>query len=207
MFYVHYNNKNKANGCRCSRNSYFPGIFCCLVDVGSHSGCSQVPVYILTYSSCVFPLLLVQHFMVRALTFKWKQPEQILRHSQAFQKGEIYFYCSINAARGSFTAAKLGLMIWDNSMYVLIRDDNGGIERGHRVCNLLSGFTCNKKRKCSLFGNLCGDGGPVRVQETRLGLHRVLVNISVFHRRVGDQWPTLDYCVQIDAGAVKLECQ
>lgn len=47
----------------------------------------------------------------------------------------------------------------------------------------------------------------VRAQERRLGLHRVLVNISVFHRRVGDQCPTLDYCVQIDAGAVKLECR
>lgn len=107
------------------------------MDVGSHSRCSRVPVYILTYSSYAFPLLLVQHFMVRALTFKWKQPEQILRHSQALQKEEIYFYCSINAARGSFTAAKLGLMIRDNSMYALIRSDNGGIERGHRVCNLL----------------------------------------------------------------------
>lgn len=98
------------------------------------------PAYILTYSSDVFPLLLVQHFMVRALTFKWEQPEQILRHSQAFQK-EIYFY-SINAARGCFIAAKLGLIICDNSMYVLIRGDYGGIEGGRRVCNLLFEQAC-----------------------------------------------------------------
>lgn len=82
------------------------------------------PARRLSSPSCVFPLLLVQHIMVRALTFRWKQPEQILCHSQAFQKDEIYFYHCIHAAWGSFTAAKPGLMLSDNPMYLLIGADN-----------------------------------------------------------------------------------
>lgn len=169
IFQVHNNNETEANGRRCSRNSYSSRIRCCLVDVGSHSRCSRVPAYILTYSSYVFPLLLVQHFMVRALTFKWKQPEQILRHSQAFQKEEIYFYCSINAARGSFTAAKQGLMIRNNSMYVLIRSDNGGIERGHRVCKFLfqqASLAIRKKRAHCLGIYAVMSGGCIASSST-----------------------------------------
>lgn len=105
IFHVQNYNKTEADAAGILT---FPEFRCGLVDVGSHSHCSQFPAYALTYSSDVFPLLLVQHFMVRALTFKWEQPEQIRRHSQAFQKEEIYFYSSINAA-GEFYSSQTGV--------------------------------------------------------------------------------------------------
>lgn len=104
-----------------------------------------------------------------------EQPEQILCHSQAFQKDEIYFYHCIHAVWGSFTAAKLGLMRSHNPMYILIGGDNRWVEKRPSCCQLSFPFSGSDKRLyfyiriCSLLGRkLCGDDGLARA-EAKLG--------------------------------------